>query len=142
MDSFAIFTSPILFRRTNPKYKYRQTRAGCLETCPGLISVSSRSRLGLVSVSSRSRYAYASSRFRTLKVSENGHVSIETCLDRDMTETRPRHVSRHPALVCRYLYFGFVLRKRIGLAKIAKLSTILSVSIESCLDRDMKKFWI
>ena len=31
-----------------------------------------------VSVSSRSRYANVSSRSRTLKVSENGHVSIET----------------------------------------------------------------
>ena len=50
-------------------------RAGCLETCLSL-ETRRETRFWV----SRSRYANASSRSRsrTLKVSENGHVSIET----------------------------------------------------------------
>ena len=54
-------------------YTLLYSRAGCLETCLGLDT-----RLQTRFWVSRSRYANASSRSRTLKVSENGHVSIET----------------------------------------------------------------
>ena len=48
------------------------SRAGCLETCIGL-----ETRLETRFCVSRPRYANVSSRSRTLKVSENGHASIE-----------------------------------------------------------------
>ena len=50
----------------------------CLLYVGGGQSWMSRDTFLSVSVPSRSRYANASSRSRTLKVSENGHVSIET----------------------------------------------------------------
>ena len=75
--------------RTNPDSL--RSRAGCLETCLGLVSVPSRSRLGLVSVSSRFRLGLVS-------------VSLCQCL--------------------------------------VSVSELESLAKWSCLDRDMKKFWI